>query len=140
MVPCGHGLSSVVAGNTVAHGACGCGDCHRRLPTGGAAYGMPSHSSSPLAVMPQTGPVAVCTVVPCAHAGRCAGAARADVVAWTAAAVPAARITAAPTAPRHRGRRGMNWIDLIVVYLTSVVPLSEASRARGFGSRSCLAI
>src|SRR3989442_199175 len=43
------------------HGACGCGGAQRRLPTGGAAYGMPSHSLTPLTTMPHTGPVDVCT-------------------------------------------------------------------------------
>jgi hypothetical protein len=71
---------------------------------------MPSHSLTPLTVMPQTGPAAVCTVVPAAHAGGCAGAARADVAAWTPTPVPAVRITAPTAVPSSRDRRGMNRI------------------------------
>jgi hypothetical protein len=59
--------------------------------------------------MPQTGPVVVCTSVPAAQA-TWDGAERADVLAWTAAPVPAARITAAAAAPSNRDRRGMNRI------------------------------
>ena len=50
-------------------GAAGCGGCQRRGPTGGAAYGMPSHSLTPLSTIPQTGPLDVVTVVLAAHTG-----------------------------------------------------------------------
>jgi hypothetical protein len=71
---------------------------------------MPSHSLTPPTVMPQTGPVLVCTVVPAAQAGGCADADRAGVLACTAEPAPAARITTAAAAPGSRDRRGMNRI------------------------------
>src|ERR1700693_874190 len=65
-------LPKAVAASVVLQAACSCGEAQRRLPTGGAAYGMPSHSLTPLTTMPQTGPVDVCTVVPAAQAGAAA--------------------------------------------------------------------
>src|SRR5215475_5910214 len=58
-----------VALSVAVHDAAGCGGAQRRFPTGGVAYGMPSHSLTPFTTMPQTGPFAVITVVPSAQAG-----------------------------------------------------------------------
>src|SRR5215468_4743200 len=49
-------LPKAVAASVALHGAGGCGGVQRRLPTGGAAYGMPSHSLTPLNTMPHTAP------------------------------------------------------------------------------------
>ena len=71
----GHPGGWVTAARVVVHD-CGCGGCQRSWPTGGAAYGMPSHwlklvlATIPVAEvpagyeMPQTGPLVVTTVVP----------------------------------------------------------------------------
>src|ERR1035441_1379898 len=37
----GHSLPMVVASSVVVHGVTGCGACHRSVPTGGRANGMP---------------------------------------------------------------------------------------------------
>src|SRR4051812_27129242 len=66
--PCVQMLPTCVAFNVPLQGAAGRGGAQRRLPTGGAAYGMPSHSLTPFTTMPQTAPLAVITVVPAAHA------------------------------------------------------------------------
>src|SRR6266850_7908909 len=60
-------LPTAVAFNVAVQGATGWGGAQRSLPTGGAAYGMPSHSFTPFTTMPQTAPLAVITVVPAAH-------------------------------------------------------------------------
>lgn len=41
---CGQGLPGSVASRTCGHGSTGCGEHHRRSPTGGAAYGIPWNS------------------------------------------------------------------------------------------------
>jgi hypothetical protein len=40
---CGQGRPGLLASRTPGHAAAGCGDVQRSLPTGGAAYGMPSN-------------------------------------------------------------------------------------------------
>src|ERR1700733_5707085 len=78
---CVHSLPKAVAGNVVVHAVGGWGGLHRRRPTGGAAYGIPSHSLTPRAVVlvrPQTCPYLVWTVVPGAQVSACARAALAD--------------------------------------------------------------
>jgi len=62
-------LPTAVAFKVAVQGATGWGGAQRSLPTGGAAYGMPSHSFTPFTTMPQTGPLEVITVVPAAQAG-----------------------------------------------------------------------
>lgn len=104
-----HSLPKAVAGNVVVHGVGGCGGFQRRFPTGGAAYGIPSHSLTLLTdvlVIPHTGPEVVCTVVPGAHVPGCAladlAAGPAEAIATTAT-VTAATATAEPsTRDRHR--------------------------------------
>src|SRR5215469_5765138 len=105
-----HSLPNAVASMVADQGAGGCGGCQRRLPTGGAAYGIPSHSLTPLTTVPHTGPSAVATFVPGAQPAV-DGCALADVVAWTAPPVPSASATAAT--PGNAYRRRMDWIDLI---------------------------
>src|SRR6266702_3167533 len=50
-----------VASLIPVHGAAGWGGCHRRAPTGGAAYGMPKNSRALPACSPRTAPLPVCT-------------------------------------------------------------------------------
>src|SRR4051794_16666316 len=69
-----HSLANCVAARGAVHGAGAFGGAQRSAPTGGCAYGMPSHSPTPLATVPQTGPLVVWTLVPAAHAGACADA------------------------------------------------------------------
>src|SRR3954467_5259112 len=47
-----HGAPKFCADRTPCHGTTGCGGRHRRLPTGGAANGMPRYSRTP---QPQAG-------------------------------------------------------------------------------------
>src|SRR5215468_885592 len=47
---------NAVALSVVVQDSAGCGGAQRRSPTGGAAYGMPSHSLTPLNTMPHTAP------------------------------------------------------------------------------------
>src|SRR5487761_1101889 len=106
-----HSLPNVVACSLAVHGACGCGGCQRSAPTGGAAYGMPSHSLTPLTTIPQIGPVLDWTFVPDPQPA-CAETERADVLACTPAPAPTARAAAASTAPvaryfRRRDRTGL---------------------------------
>src|SRR5215470_314727 len=61
-----------VAFSVVVQDSAGCGGAQRRSPTGGAAYGMPSHSFTPLMTIPQTGPLEVWTVVPLSQGGAAA--------------------------------------------------------------------
>src|SRR5215469_9534938 len=106
---CAHSLPYAVACKVDDQGAGGCGGRQRRFPTGGAAYGIPSHSLTPLATVPQTGPSAVWTVVPDVQAAT-DGWAVADVAARTAAAVPSASANALTAIPGNRYRRGMDRI------------------------------
>ncbi len=47
---------------TPSHGLTGCGGCHRKSPTGGAAKGMPRNARTPSGpVVPSTTPIAVVT-------------------------------------------------------------------------------
>src|SRR5215469_6839577 len=80
-----HSLPNEVACSVVVQGAGGCGGCQRSAPTGGAAYGMPSHWTTPPLTMPHTGPAAVVTVVPAAQ-GTVASAARAEAAVCAAVA------------------------------------------------------
>src|SRR5579859_8025709 len=89
-----HSLPNVVACSLAVHGACGCGGCQRSAPTGGAAYGMPSHLLTPLPTIPQTGPVLICTFVPAAQEFW-DEAELADALACTPAPAPIARTAAA---------------------------------------------
>src|SRR5580704_10331754 len=57
-----------VASRTPDQLAAGCGGCHRRAPTGGAAYGMPRNSSAAPLARPRTAPLAVPTTGPLAPA------------------------------------------------------------------------
>src|SRR6185312_3241340 len=51
-----------VASRTPAHGLTGCGSLHRSSPTGGAAYGIPLKTRTPLlSRAPRTTPLAVLT-------------------------------------------------------------------------------
>src|SRR5437773_8300941 len=43
------------------HAATGCGGFHRRVPTGGAAYGMPLKLRTPSAAAPETRPLSIRT-------------------------------------------------------------------------------
>src|SRR6516164_6074218 len=61
-----------VALSVTVQGSAGSGGAQRRSPTGGAAYGMPSHSFTPLTTMPQTGPLEVWIVVPSSQGGPAA--------------------------------------------------------------------
>lgn len=111
-----HALPKAVAGSVVVHGVGGWGGCHRRFPTGGAAYGIPSHSLTPLTlllVIPHTGPAVVCTSVPGAHVGVCAVA---DLVAGPAdamASTPTVRAATIKTEPNTRDRNPDNLVTLI---------------------------
>ena len=92
-------LPTAVALSVAVQDAGGRGGAQRRLPTGGAAYGMPSHSLTPLTTMPQTGPLEVCTVVPAAQAGAAA-----------AELVHSAAVTANIAPPSHKDRE----MDLVI--------------------------
>src|SRR2546425_12288788 len=107
MAGCVQMLPKAVAASVALHGACGCGGAQRRLPTGGAAYGMPSHSLTPLTTMPHTGPVDVCTTGVLGSQGT--AAAEPFDVATTSAAV-------ASIAPPSRACRK---IDLIIASSSS---------------------
>src|ERR1700733_10079355 len=91
---CTHSLPKAVASRVEVHGVGGCGGSQRREPTGGCAYGMPSHSETPLLTMPQTGPSAVVTLVPDAQAAACDGP-LGDALAWTVARTPSDKASAA---------------------------------------------
>src|SRR4051794_15912738 len=71
-------LPNAVAAFVWVQAAAGSGGCQRRAPTGGAAYGIPSHSLTPLTVIPHTGPRFVGTSVPGAHATAGSAAAERD--------------------------------------------------------------
>jgi hypothetical protein len=88
-VPWTHSLPNWVACSTDVHRACGWGGCQRSLPTGGAAYGMPSHSRAPPVTIPHTGPDAVETSVPSAQAAAAWVEALAEASAGTTAALTA---------------------------------------------------
>ena len=111
-----HSLPKAVAASVVVHGVGGWGGCHRRFPTGGAAYGIPSHSLTVLTVLlviPHTGPDVVCTVVPAAHVGASAvadlAAGPADAIAITATV----RAATANTDPNTRDRSPDNLVTVI---------------------------
>src|SRR4051812_38998982 len=99
-----HSFPNAVAANGVVHRAGACGGAQRRAPTGGAAYGIPSHSPTPLTTIPHTGPLLVRTSVPGAQPGAAAAVREAATVAATAAtassvtAATIARVTPGPRA------------------------------------------
>ena len=110
----------------------GCGGCHRKAPTGGAAYGMPSHSLTPVAVVlviPHTGPEAVGTVVPAAHVPVVALAALVAGPAEAIAMTPTVRAATANTDPNSRDRHRRNLMNLMIPrfpnYLRRVVAGAE---------------
>jgi hypothetical protein len=111
-----HSLPNVVACRLAVHGACGCGGCQRSAPTGGAAYGMPSHSLTPLSTIPQTGPALVCKFVPTAQESW-DEAELADALACTPAPAPIARTPAASAALMAQYLLRNDRIGLIAVYL-----------------------
>src|SRR6267142_2840766 len=82
-----HAALFCTAAYVALQAAAGCGGCQRSDPTGGAAYGIPSHCVVLPATIPQTQPRSVLTSVPAAHV---AAAASPDVAAQM---IPAAAIT-----------------------------------------------
>src|SRR6267142_5696940 len=86
-----HAALFCTAAYVVLQAAAGCGGCQRSDPTGGAAYGIPSHCVVLPVTTPQTHPRSVLTSVPAAH------------VAAAASLEVAARI--APAAATTDGRR-----------------------------------
>src|SRR5579864_4032950 len=109
---CAHSLPNAVACRMDDQGAGGCGDRQRRSPTGGAAYGIPSHSLTPLTAVPQTGPSAVCTFVPDTQ-DAVDGCAPADALARTAAPVPSAIVSAMAAIAGNAYRCDMDRIGLM---------------------------
>src|SRR5689334_4159899 len=59
-----HAALFCTAASVVLQEGDGCGGCQRNDPTGGAAYGIPSHWVVPAATIPQTHPRSVLTSVP----------------------------------------------------------------------------
>ena len=64
--PCVHLGPAYNADRGDLHIVCGFGGMNRRVPIGGAAYGMPRKPATPFLTTPVTGPDAVCTVGPLA--------------------------------------------------------------------------
>jgi hypothetical protein len=113
--PCAHSFPNCVACSVAVHGVGAWGGCQRSAPTGGAAYGMPSHSLTPTAVVlatPQTGPSAVWTVVPAAQAEvPAAGAADPDEGSKVRSnSAPTARMPARESAGTSGDRNRSNLI------------------------------
>jgi hypothetical protein len=132
VAPCVHSLPNCVACRVVVHGAGGCGGSQRRFPTGGAAYGIPSHSLTPLVVVlviPQTGPEVVCTVVPGVHVTVCALADFVEEPAETIAMIATVRAATANSDPNSRKHNRNNLITpSLSLRPSGTVPSTTASQ------------
>src|SRR5215471_1675869 len=105
-----------VALSVAVQDSAGCGGAQRRSPTGGAAYGMPSHSIAPLTTIPQTGPLEVWTVVPSSQGGPAA-----------AKFVQSAIVTVNQDPPSRR----VSWMDLFRSFPPLVIVQGRFELRRG---------
>jgi hypothetical protein len=72
------GEPKLVASRTPLHAPAGAGGRKRRAPVGGAAYGIPRHSSADPVEIPSSAPLGVSTIGPVARAGAAATQAHAN--------------------------------------------------------------
>src|SRR5262245_2884319 len=129
------------AERTPVHGAGGCGARQRKLPTGGAANGMPLNQSTPFESAPRSMPVSMRTVSGARSAAAGPEAARPPRMSRAAATARKPYFTGDPFASGSRraagggGRRLAGEIRLFIAAAAAVVACNLRMRTERAGAR-----